>query len=159
MKGLISNDTWELVGKPKNANVVGCRVVLRNKYLADGSFDKKKARVVTRGFSQRPGIDFHDTFTSVARLSSLRMLVAVSAMMNMSISQLDIASAYLHGEIDDEVYMEAPQFLEEMLKRIIADTIDEEMLRKAEIMLSHYRRGRKTCRLRKALYGLRQAGR
>lgn len=159
MKSLIANDTWELVEKPSDANVVGCRIVLRNKYLADGSLEKKKARVVARGFSQRPGIDFHDTFAPVARLSSLRMLVAISARMNMSISQLDITSAYLHGEINDEVYMEAPQLLEDMLKRIITDTSDEKMQRKAKIMLSHYRRGHRTCRLRKALYGLRQAGR
>lgn len=119
MKSLVANDTWELVEKPENGNVVGCRTVLRNKYKADGELEKRKARVVARGFSQRPGIDFQDIFAPVARLGSLRMLVALSAQLGMSISQLDITSAYLHGNMDVDVYMEAQELLKEMFTRIL----------------------------------------
>jgi hypothetical protein len=58
---------------------VGYRTVLRNKYASDGTLDRRKARVVAKGFTQRPGIDFHDTFAPVARLSSLRLLMALAA--------------------------------------------------------------------------------
>jgi len=159
VKSLVTNDTWELVERPGNANIVGCRIVLRNKYDADGRLDKRKARIVARGFSQRPGIDFHDTFAPVARLSSLRLLIALSAERKMSISQLDIASAYLHGNMDVDVYMEVPELLEEMLMRISKDESAKKLKYKAINMLTHFRQGRRVCLLRKALYGLRQAGR
>jgi hypothetical protein len=79
---------------------------------------------LAKGFTQRPGIDFHDTFAPVARLSSLRLLVALAARYNLKISQLDVTSAYLNGKIDTEVFMEKPALLKEMLQRII----DEEEL-------------------------------
>jgi hypothetical protein len=79
IKSLVINDTWDVVDKPDHAKVVGCRTVLRNKYAADGTLDRRKARVVAKGFTQRPGIDFHDTFAPVARLSSLRLLMALAA--------------------------------------------------------------------------------
>ena len=81
--------------------------------------ERRKARIVAKGFSQRPGIDFQDTFALVARLGSMRLLVALSAELGMTISQLDITSAYLHGNIDTTVYMEPPKLLEEMLTRMV----------------------------------------
>lgn len=159
IKSLVENDTWELVERPKNVNVVGCRIVLKNKHKADGRLEKRKARIVAKGFSQRPGIDFSDTFAPVARLASLRMLIALSAQQEMSLSQLDIASAYLHGILDVDVYMEAPELLEEILVRILHDKSAKNIQGKAKVMLAHYRQGRRACLLKKALYGLRQAGR
>lgn len=158
-KSLLFNDTWELVEKPKEGNIVGCRTVLRNKYKANGDLEKRKARIVAKGFSQRPGIDFQDTFAPVARLSSLRTLVALSAQFGMTISQLDITSAYLHGDMDVDVYMEPPELLEAMLIRIMQDKSVRSMHNKAKIMLSQLRQGHRACLLKKALYGLRQAGR
>lgn len=134
-------------------------MILRNKYKANGDLERKKARLVAKGFSQRPGIDFNDTFAPVARLSSLRVLVATAAQSRMSISQLDIVSAYLHGEMDHEVHMETPELLEEMLTRIAQDKSDLDTQKKAKIMLESYQRGHRVCLLKKALYGLRQAGR
>jgi hypothetical protein len=139
---------------------VGCRTVLRNKYAADGTLDRRKARIVAKGFTQRSGIDFHDTFAPVARLSSLRLLVALAAKYNLKISQLDVTSAYLNGKIDTEVFMEKPALLQEMLQRIINEEEDDHTLvKKARVMLRDLQGENKICRLRKALYGLRQAGR
>jgi hypothetical protein len=160
IKSLVINDTWDVVDKPVHAKVVGCRTVLRNKYAADGTLDRRKARVVAKGFTQRPGIDFHDTFAPVARLSSLRLLVALAAKYNLKISQLDVTSAYLNGKIDTEVFMEKPALLQEMLQRIINEEEDDHTLvKKARVMLRDLQGENKICRLRKALYGLRQAGR
>jgi hypothetical protein len=160
IKSLVINDTWDVVDKPDHAKVVGCRTVLRNKYAANGTLDRRKARVVTKGFTQRPGIDFHDTFAPVAPLSSLRLLVALAAKYNLKISQLDVTSAYLNGKIDTEVFMEKPALLKEMLQRIIDEEEDDHTLvKKARVMLRDLQGENKICRLRKALYGLRQAGR
>ncbi|XP_077277091.1 uncharacterized protein LOC143905509 isoform X1 [Temnothorax americanus] len=159
IKSLVANDTWELVERPKDGNVVGCRTILRNKYGADGKLEKRKARVVAKGFSQRPGLDFQDTFAPVARLGSLRLLVALSVELGMSISQLDITAAYLHGDMDTVVYMEPPEYLEEMLERITREKSAEHLHDRAKTMLSQLRQKHMVCLLLKALYGLRQAGR
>jgi hypothetical protein len=160
IKSLVINDTWDVVDKPVHAKVVGCSTVLRNKYAADGTLDRRKARVVAKGFTQRPGIDFHDTFAPVARLSSLRLLVALAARYDLKISQLDVTSAYLNGKIDTEVFMEKPALLQEMLQRIINEEEDDHTLvKKARVMLRDLQGENKICRLCKALYGLRQAGR
>jgi len=120
---------------------------------------RRKARVVAKGYSQRPGIDFHDTFAPVARLESLRILIAISAERGMTISQLDITSAYLHGDIDATVYIEVPELFECMLTRMIQSEPTEKLQNKAQFMLSQLHQGRNVCLLRKALYGLRQSGR
>jgi hypothetical protein len=160
IKSLVINDTWDVVDKPDHAKVVGCRTVLRNKYAADGTLGRRKARIVAKGFTQRPGIDFHDTFAPVARLSSLRLLVALAAKYNLKISQLDVTSAYLNGKIDTEVFMEKPALLQEMLQRIINEEEDDHTLvKKARVMLRDLQGENKISRPRKALYGLRQAGR
>ncbi|KAH0819425.1 hypothetical protein GEV33_003366 [Tenebrio molitor] len=144
IKTLVIKDTWDVV----------------DKYAADGTLDRRKARVVAKGFTQRPGIDFHDTFAPVARLSSLRLLVALAAKYNLKISQLDVTSAYLNGKIDTKVFMEKPALLKEMLQRIIDEEEDDHILvKKARVMLRDLQGENKICKLRKALYGLRQAGR
>lgn len=102
IKSLIENETWTLVDRPYDKNVIGCRTVLRNKYLANGKLERRKARAVVKGFSQRMGVDFHDTF--VARLSSLRTLMAAAVEQNKKIAQLDVTAAYLNGSMDTLVY-------------------------------------------------------
>lgn len=119
-----------------------------------GQTEKKRARVVAKEFSQRPGIDFQDTFAPVARLGSLRMLIALSAQMGLSISQLDISLAYLLENVDHKVHMKAPKLLEEMLIKITLNESDKNIRSKAKLMLSHYQQGRQICLLRKTLYGL-----
>lgn len=118
VKSLIKNDTWKLVERLRDRQVIGSRFVLRNKYTSDGSIDKRKARIVARGFSQRPSVDFHETFAPVARMSSIRAAVAVAAQRNMRIEQLDITTAYLNGDVEEEIFMEylKVEYLRSILK-------------------------------------------
>ncbi|KAG7197002.1 hypothetical protein KM043_017538 [Ampulex compressa] len=115
---LVANDTWNIVDRPNGRNVIGCRTILRNKYRPNGTIDKRKARVVARGFSQRPGVDYHDTFAPVARLSSVRLLMASAVQFDIKVRQLDITTAYLNGKVEEEIYMESPKLLAEFLVEI-----------------------------------------
>lgn len=160
IRNLIRNNTWDLVNRPKNRDVVTCRTILRNKIKPDGSLERRKARVVARGFSQRKGIDYSETFAPVARLESVRFLMALAAQKNLMVYQMDIVAAYLNGDLDEEIYMELPNLIEDSLSRIIKEDGEESDLgREACKMMQILKGGDKVCRLKKALYGLRQAGR
>jgi len=157
---LVKNDTWNIIDRPKNYDVIGCRTILRSKYKPDGSIDKRKARVVAQGFSQRPGIDYHDTFAPVARLSSVRLLMALAVQLDLKVHQLDIITAYLNGKVEEEIYMESPKLLAEFLQEIINRRGETSPVgRKARKMAQKLRNGDQVCKLNKALYGLKQAGR
>lgn len=135
-------------------------MVLRNKFGVDGSLERRKARIVAREFSQRPGIDFLETFAPVARLSSIRLATAIASQYGMHIRQFDVTAAYLNGTLDEEIFMEIPELTEETLEFIIrTERKDSHVKKKAQAMLEDLRNGNKVCFLRKALYGLRQAGR
>lgn len=160
LKSVIANDTWDLVDRPAGQLVIGSRMVLRNKFGADGSLERRKARIVARGFSQRPGIDFLETFAPVARLSSIRLATAIASQFDMHIRQFDVTAAYLNGTLDEEIFMEVPKLTEETLELIIRNEHKESHVKKkAQAMLEDLKKGNKVCRLKKALYGLRQAGR
>jgi hypothetical protein len=73
-----------------------------------GSVDRRKARLVAKGFTQKPGIDFNETFAPVARLGSIRLFMAIAVELGLQVHQLDFTSAYLNGEIEEEVFMEVP---------------------------------------------------
>lgn len=118
VRSLIKNNTWELIRRPNDQQTIGSRFVLRN-YDANGTIERRKARVVARGFSQRPGVDFHETFAPVARLSSIRTAAAVAAQHDMMIEQLDIATTYLNSDIEERILMESPEYLENILEHII----------------------------------------
>lgn len=156
---LIKNDTWKIVDRPKHQNVIGCRIVLRNKYDPKGLVERRKARLVAKGFTQRPGIDFHDTYAPVARMGSLRLLFALAVKHDLKVHQLDITTAYLHGTIEEETYMDLPESLTECLARIIDKGDDDVTRSRAKKMLKQIQSGEKVCRLQRALYGLKQAGR
>src|ERR1700678_1194625 len=131
--------TWELVDSPTGANIVGSKWVFRTKKDAAGNVVRYKARLVAQGFSQVPGVDYFDTFAPVARLASIRAVLAFAAAEDYETGQIDIKGAYLNGELtnDDVIFMRQPPGYEE----VGAD-------------------GRKrVMRLRKTLYGLKQAGR
>ena len=102
--------TWTIVAPPPGANIVGSRWVFRVKKDADGNIVRKKARLVAQGFSQIPGVDYFDTFAPVARLASIRTILAMAASFDMELHQLDVKSAYLNGKpTDDEIiYMRQP---------------------------------------------------
>ena len=159
MKSIIKNETWILVDRPSQEKVIGSRMTLRNKLKPDGTIEKRKARLVAQGFSQQPGVHFLETFAPVARFSSIRLVAALAAEYNLKIRQFDIAAAYLHGRLDEEIFMDTPKRFEETLQRVIDSEEKTPIGKKARQMLDDFRRGNKVCLLKKALYGLRQAGR
>lgn len=159
MKSIIKNDTWTLVDRPEGCEVIGSRFVLRNKFNRNGTLERRKARIVARGFSQRPGVDFNQTFAPVARISSIRIVTALAAQHHMKIHHLDVTTAYLNGVLEEQIYMEIPRFSEIVLEEIIATEKKGKVFDNASSMLLDLKKGDKVCLLRKALYGLRQAGR
>ena len=88
-------------------------------YTADGNLERRNARLVAKGYNQCPGADFNETFAPVFRLNSLRTIMALAGEYNMNIHELDIETAYVNGNLDEEIYMEAPEFLCEILEYII----------------------------------------
>jgi hypothetical protein len=87
MKSILKNDTWKLVNRPRDPQVIGSRMVLRDKYRADGTFERRKARLVAQGFSPKPGIHFSKTFAPAARFSSIRLVASLAAQYGMKIKQ------------------------------------------------------------------------
>jgi len=156
---ILKHGTFVLVKRPKNKNIVGCRVIFTNKYKADGSLERRKARVIARGFSQQYGVDYTQTFAPVARLSSIRLLSALAAHYEMEVYQIDITTAYLNGDIDEEIYMEIPPFFKEALQYLAEFNENSEIREKANKMLQDLEEGKDVCLMKKALYGLKQSGR
>uniref|UniRef100_A0A2N9I8W4 Integrase catalytic domain-containing protein n=1 Tax=Fagus sylvatica TaxID=28930 RepID=A0A2N9I8W4_FAGSY len=125
--------TWDLVDLPPEKSVVGCKWVFKIKTRSDGSIERYKARLVAKGFTQEYGIDYEETFAPVARLSSVRTLLAVAASRQWQLFQMDVKNAFLNGDLSEEVYMQPPPGLSHPPDKV--------------------------CRLRRALYGLKQAPR
>jgi hypothetical protein len=102
---LKKNKTWEIVDRPSDRKVIGCKWVLKTKFNSDGTIARRKARLVAKGYAQLPGIDFQETFAPVSRLCSARLIMAIAAQYNLIVHQLDFVTAYLNGDIDEEIYM------------------------------------------------------
>eukprot|EP00253_Pinus_taeda_P003527 PITA_03527 len=131
---LLANDRWDLVPLPKGRKLVRCKWVYRTKYAPDGKVDKHKARLVAKGFSQVEGIDYTETFSPVAKMNSIRLVLSLAASLTWEVHQMDVKSAFLHGDLHEEIYMEQPiGFIQ----------TDSSLV----------------CRLKKSLYGLKQAPR
>ncbi|PKI50802.1 hypothetical protein CRG98_028797 [Punica granatum] len=136
MSALHANGTWELVPLPPGKTVVGCRWVYIVKMSPSGSIDRLKARLVAKGYSQILGLDYGDTFSPVANMASLRLLLSLAVVRHWSLHQLDIKNAFLHGDLEEEVDMEQPHGF---------------------VAQGEY--FGKVCKLRKSLYGLKQSPR
>jgi hypothetical protein len=107
-KSLVSNHTWSLVELPKGAKVIDTRWVFTIKRHADGTVDRFKARLVAKGFKQRYGQDYFETFAPVMKISTLRMIVAVSIMFGWHTKQFDVKTAFLNGELYEVIYIRQP---------------------------------------------------
>ena len=99
------NKVWQLVPRQKNRSVVGTKWVFRNKTDADGIVIRNKARLVAKGYSQQEGIDYDETFAPVARLEAIRMFLAYAAHKKFKVFQMDVKSAFLNGELEEEVFV------------------------------------------------------
>jgi hypothetical protein len=129
------NKVWKLVPRPKGKSVVDTKWVFRNRLDEDGNVTRNKARLVAKGYCQQEGIDYDETFAPVARLEAIRIFLAYAAHCNFKVFQMDVKSAFLNGELEEEVYVEQPPGFEN-----------------AELHDFVYK-------LFKALYGLKQAPR
>jgi hypothetical protein len=95
-QSIIKNDVWEIVPKPKSKDIVSSKWLYKIKHVADGSIEKCKARVVARGFSQKEGIDYEETFAPVARYTSIRTIIALAAKMKWKLHQMDVKTTFLN---------------------------------------------------------------
>ncbi|XP_073357810.1 uncharacterized protein [Aegilops tauschii subsp. strangulata] len=105
---LMQNRTWSLVPRPRGANIVTGKWLFRHKFKADGSLERYKARWVVRGFSQRPGVDFDETFSPVVKAATIRVVLSVAAAHNWPVHQMDVNNAFLHGHLTERVYCQQP---------------------------------------------------
>ena len=109
LNSFASLDVWELVRKPKGANVVGTRWVYDVKVNADGSIERFKARLVAQGFSQKEGIDFSETFAPTMHIKTARVLLTIAARSNIEARKYDVSTAFLHAALDKTVYVQQPK--------------------------------------------------
>ena len=107
-KSLMENETWELVELPKDRETIGCKWVFKVKHTSEGKVERFKGRLVAKGYAQKYGIDYDETFSPVVRFSSIRSLLAFAVQNNMLIHQMDVVTAFLNGELDEEIYMQQP---------------------------------------------------
>ena len=105
LDALHKTGTWDLVDLPPGKSAIGCKWIYKIKTRSDGTVDRYKARLVARGFTQKYGIDYEETFAPVARLSSVRTLIAISAARRWPLFQMDVKNAFLNGELAEEVYI------------------------------------------------------
>jgi hypothetical protein len=103
-QALLANDTWQLVPRPSNANVVSGKWVYHQKFHSNGSLACYKARWVYRGFSQQHGVDYEDTFSPVVKSSTIRTVLSFSISSSWPIHQLVVKNAFLHGSLHETIY-------------------------------------------------------
>ena len=106
---LVKNQTWELFELPSGKQAIGCKWIYKRKFKADGTVDKYKARLVAKGYAQTEGIDYRETFAPVAKMNTVRLILPLATQMGWQLHQMDVKSAFLNGNIDEEIYMEQPQ--------------------------------------------------
>ncbi|MCO5603072.1 hypothetical protein L7F22_057216 [Adiantum nelumboides] len=106
MDALYGNETWELVPLPKGKKPIGCRWVYKVKHDSDGSVSRYKARLVAKGYAQTYGIDYEEMFAPVAKMATIRVIIAVAAAKGWILHQMDVKNVFLHGDLQEQVYME-----------------------------------------------------
>jgi hypothetical protein len=134
-QSIMKNDVWEIISRPKEKSMVTSKWVYKIKHAIDKSMDKYKARFIARGFIQKEGEDYDETFSPVSRYTSIREIISLVASMGWNLHQMDVKTTFLNGAIKKEVYIEQPQGFEV------------------------HSRDTHVCRLKKDLYGLKQAPR
>ena len=135
IQALKQNQTWDLVPRPKDVKPISSKWVYKVKTRTNGSVERYKAHLIARGFSQQYGLDYDETFSPVAKITTVRVLIALVASKSWKLWKMDVKKAFLHGELDREVYIKQPKRFESKTQ---LDNV---------------------CKLRRALYGLKQVPR
>eukprot|EP01018_Ginkgo_biloba_P027112 Gb_06309 [translate_table: standard] len=105
---LVRNDTWTLMELSLDKDVIGTKWIYKTKYKSDGSIDKHKERLVSKGYAQQEGIDYIETFALVEKMDTIRTVLVLAAQHGWIIYQMDVKSAFLNGYVDEEIYVEQP---------------------------------------------------
>jgi len=105
MDSIIGNNTWILVGLPPGSTPISCKWIFRRKLKVDETIAKFKARFVAKGFKQKEGLNYFDTYAPVARIATIRMLFALASIYKFDIHQMDVKTTFLNGELEEEIYM------------------------------------------------------
>ncbi|GJR58873.1 retrotransposon protein, putative, ty1-copia subclass [Tanacetum coccineum] len=135
MQSMKDNEVWVLVELPPNGKTVGSKWLFKKKTDMDGAVHTYKARLVAKGYTQTPGIDYEETFSPVADIRAIRILIAIAAYYDYEIWQMDVKTAFLNGYLNEEVYMEQPEgFVNPKYPN-------------------------RVCKLKRSIYGLKQASR
>jgi len=135
LKSMDDNQVWDLVELPESYKQVGCKWVFKTKRDSKGNIERYKARLVAKGFTQKDGIDYKETFSPVSKKDSLRIILALVAHYDLELHQMDVKTAFLNGDLEEEIYMDQPEGF--------VSTGKENMV----------------CKLKKSIYGLKQASR
>ena len=130
---LVKQGTWVLVDLPQGRNLVDTKWIFKIKTKGDGTIQRFKARLVARGFSQQPGLDYDQTYAPVGKYTTSRVLMSIATHNKWDIQQMDVGNAFLYGTLEEEIYMAQPEGFEDGTNRV--------------------------CRLIKSLYGLKQSPR
>lgn len=133
LQALQSNQTWSLVDLPPGKIPIGCKWAYKIKYKANGEVERYKPRLVAKGYNQKEGLDYQETFSPVVKMVTVRVVLALAAAHNWALHQMDVYNAFLQVDLLEEVYIQIPQGFPSQ--------------------------GEKVCRLHKSLYGLKQASR
>ena len=108
MDSIMSNGTQEFVEHPYRCKHVGCKWVFKKKLRLDGTIEKYKTRLVAKGYTQKEGEDFFDNYSPIARLTIIRVLLSLAASYGLLVHQMDVKTAFLNGELEEEIYMDQP---------------------------------------------------
>ncbi|WJZ86369.1 hypothetical protein VitviT2T_005829 [Vitis vinifera] len=135
MSSMRCNDVWDHVELPNDAKVIGCKWVFKTKKDSLGNTERYKAKLVAKGFTQKKGIDYTETFSPVSKKDSLHIILTLVAYFDLELQQMDVKTAFLNEELEEEVYMKQPEGF---------PSSDGEKL---------------VCKLKKSIYGLKQASR
>ncbi|KAM1998218.1 hypothetical protein EV2_005744 [Malus domestica] len=132
---MAKNNVWSLETPHPKMKPIGCKWVFKTKHDSQGRIERHKARLVAKGFTQKEGLDYHETFSPFSTKDSLRIIMALTARFNLELHQMDVKTAFLNGSLDEDIYMvQPPGFIERGKENMV-------------------------CKLNKSIYGLKQASR